>query len=147
MDLERYTYYTNNDFKQYEFYSEGPKGKIKKIVIFQKAQENPLIYNLAFGDEDPISNKVNDSIASNNNDRDKVLATVANTINDFCDRYGNNYIYAEGSNKARTRLYQISISRLLEKINGNFDIYGVKDKYAANFARNVNYEGFLIKRK
>lgn len=147
MDLEQYTYYTNNDFQQYEFYSEGPKGKIKKIVIFQKAQENPLIYNLAFGDEDPNANKVNDSIASNNNDRDKVLATVANTINDFCDRYGNHYIYAEGSNKVRTRLYQISISRFLEIISRNFDVYGVKDKDAVNFEKNVNYEGFLIKRK
>lgn len=142
MDLERYHYYTNNDFQQYEFYSEGPKGKIKKVVIFQQAQENPLIFNLAFGDEDPVTKQVNDSVATNNDDRNKVLITVASTINDFCDRYGNHYIYAEGSDSVRTRLYQISISQLLEEITIDFDVYGVKDKKTSSLKKTLTMMGF-----
>jgi len=42
MNLERYTYFTN-DYQDYEFYSEGPKGKIKKVISFTKVQENPAI--------------------------------------------------------------------------------------------------------
>ncbi|MGY4385355.1 hypothetical protein ACVWYN_002393 [Pedobacter sp. UYP24] len=146
MNLDRYPYFTNNDFQEYEFYSEGPKGKIKKIVLFQKAQDDPIIYNLAFGDEDPRTSGLNDSVVSNNNDRNKVLATVASTINDFCDRHGNHYLYAKGSNEARTRLYQMSISALLEEISIDFEVNGILDGEAVKFEKNVKYEGFLIKR-
>src|SRR5476651_2083907 len=104
MNLPHYNYFTN-DFKEYEFYSIGPKGKIKKIVKFQKIQDEPLVYNLAFGDQDPETGLINDSIKTNNEDRDIVLATVANTINDFSDHYGNHYVYAIGSTPVRTRLY------------------------------------------
>ncbi len=52
MNLKRYACLANNDFKSYEFYSEGPNGKIKKVVTFTKIEdEDIVIYNLAFGDE------------------------------------------------------------------------------------------------
>ncbi len=44
-------------------------------------------------------------VVSNNEHRDIVLATVANTIAEFCNHYGYHYIYAKGSTTARTRLY------------------------------------------
>nr|WP_243771921.1 hypothetical protein [Mucilaginibacter rubeus] len=53
-DLERYPYINSNDFQDYEFYSDGPKGWIKKIVMFTKIPNSaPPIYNLGFGDQDP----------------------------------------------------------------------------------------------
>ncbi len=61
--------------------------------MFTKAQENPTIYNLAFGDVDPHTGIVSDIVITDNQDRDKVLATVANTIHAFCNHYGNHYIY------------------------------------------------------
>jgi hypothetical protein len=147
MNLERYTYFTNSDFKDYEFYSDGPKGKIKKVVTFTKVQDGPVIYNLAFGDENPETGFVSDSVITNNEDRDIVLATVANTINEFSDHYGNHFIYAKGSTPARTRLYQMGISKLWEEISTDFDLYGLKDDAFHEFQRNVNYEAFLVKRK
>lgn len=96
MDLPHYEYLTN-DFQDYEFYSHGPKGRIKKLVRFTKIQEEPVIYNLAFGDADPETDMMNDQVTTNNEDRDIVLATVANTVNDFCDNYGDHFIYAKGS--------------------------------------------------
>ncbi len=82
---------------------------------------------MGFGDEDPDTGKINDLIITNNEDRDMVLATVANTIIDFCNHHGNHYIYAKGSTSARIRLYQMGISNLWNEISIDFDIYGLKD--------------------
>ena len=147
MNLIHYRYFASNDFQDYEFYSEGPKGRIKKVVMFTKIQSDPIIYNLAFGDENSETGIVNDFVTTDNKDRDMVLATVANTINDFCDRYGDHYIYAQGSTSARTRLYQMSISRLLSQITMDFDMFGLKNGVIYDFQRNINYEAFLVKRK
>jgi hypothetical protein len=147
MNLERYSYFTTNDFQEYSFYSEGPRGTIKKIVKFMKAQDDPVIFNLGFGDENPETGMVSDAVTTDNKDRDIVLATVANTINTFCDHYGNHYIYAEGSTPARTRLYQMGISRLWSEINKDFEVMGLKDGTLSGFQQNVNYDAFLVKRK
>ena len=147
MNLEHYSYFTTNDFQEYSFYSEGPRGTIKKIVKFMKAQDDPVIFNLGFGDENPETGMVSDAVTTDNKDRDIVLATVANTINTFCDHYGNHYIYAEGSTSARTRLYQMSISRLWSEISMDFEVLGLKDGTFSGFQQNVNYDAFLVKRK
>ncbi|MDB4873096.1 MAG: hypothetical protein JWL97_4100 [Gemmatimonadales bacterium] len=147
MNLSHYTYFARNNFKEYEFYSEGPKGRIKKVVMFTKMQDDLAIYNLAFGDEDPETGVVSDLVTTDNKDTAMVLATVANTILDFCDRYGDHYIYARGSTIARTRLYQIGISSLLNEISMDFDIIGSKNGILHEFQRNVNYDAFLVKRK
>lgn len=83
MDLERYPTFASTDYQDYEFYSEGPKGRIKKIVRYQKINEKPIVYNLAFGDEDEETGRINDTSVTNNRDSDMVLATVAGTIIDF----------------------------------------------------------------
>ena len=148
LNLERYTYFTNSDYLNYEFFSEGPKGKVKKIVCFTKIkEEEPLVYNLAFGDVNDETGLIDDGVITNNADRDIVLATVANTVIDFTNHHGNHYIYARGSTPARTRLYQIGISGLLEDISTNFEVYGLRADSWHAFERNVNYEAFLIKRK
>jgi len=146
MNLPHYNYRTN-DFQEYEFFSEGPKGKIRKLVSFMKVQNDPIIYNLAFGDAEPETGLMNDMSVSNNDDRDIVLATVANTINDFCDHYGNHYILATGSTAARTRLYQMGINKLIEEIRVEFDVFGIIESEVHRFEKDVNYQAFLVKRK
>ena len=116
MSLERYQYFTNDDFKDYEFYSEGPNGRIKKVVHFSKIQGHD-VYNLGFGDQDPKTGIINDSVVTNNKDRDIILATIASTVIDFSNHYNNPFVYAKGSTSSRTRLYQMSISGLWEEIN------------------------------
>jgi len=149
MNLERYVYFNSNDYQDYEFYSEGPKGRIRKLVTFTKitGAESPT-YNLAFGDPHPDTGKLDDTVISNNQDRDIVLATVANTITEFCNHHGNHYIYAKGSSPSRTRLYQMGITGLWEEISMDFDVYGLKDNDWQKFKPNsINYEAFLVKRK
>ncbi len=148
MNLEHYIYFSNNDFQDYEFYSEGPKGKIKKVVRFTKIPgQEPPAYNLGFGDTSEDTSVIDDSVVTNNEDRDMVLATVANTIIDFTDHYGNYYIYAAGSTPSRTRLYQMGIAGLWEEIGLYFEVYGLKEDNWHQFQRNVNYDAFLVKRK
>ena len=80
MNLKRYNFFTN-DYHAFEFFSEGPKGRIRKMVIYSKISDTePPIYNLAFGDINPVTGKMDDSIISDNEDKDIILATVANTI-------------------------------------------------------------------
>jgi len=148
MKLKRYNYYTN-DYQAYEFYSEGPKGHIRKLVIFTKVPDTePPIYNLAFSDARADTGELDDAVISNNEDRDIVLATVANTIATFCDHYGNHYIYAEGSTASRTRLYQMGIAGLWPEISTDFDVYGLKENdWQAFKPYGVNYDAFLVKRK
>jgi hypothetical protein len=145
MNLDRYNYSTVNNFQDFIFYSEGPKGQIKKIIRYTKIRDNPITYNLAFGDENSTG-LISDSVTSNNKDKDMILATVANTINVFCDHYGDHFIYAEGSTPSRTRLYQIGINRLWKEIRSDFMVWGYKDGEWEDFKTNVNYEAFLVKR-
>ncbi|BAU52825.1 DUF6934 family protein [Mucilaginibacter gotjawali] len=147
MNLERYPYFASNDFKDYEFYSDGPKGRIRKVIMYTKIQDNPAMYNLSFGDADVETGIVYDDVISNNQDRDTVLATVANTINEFCDHYGNHWIFATGSTQSRTRLYQMGIARLWREINIDFDVYGEKNGKWQPFHMGVNYDAFLVKRR
>ncbi len=146
MNLPHYNYKTT-DFQEYEFYSVGPKGVIKKIVRFQKIQEEPVIYNLAFGDQDEITGDINDAVTSNNEDRDIVLATVSRTVIEFCDHYGDHFILAKGSTPVRTRLYQMGINKLIAEIRSDFDVYGFTGELLHKFETNVNYDAFLVKRK
>jgi hypothetical protein len=61
MNLERYPYNNSNDFQDSEFYSDGPKGRLKKIIMFTKIPDSgPSIYNLGFGDQDPYTGETDD---------------------------------------------------------------------------------------
>ena len=146
MNLKHYDYNPSLQFDEYTFYSDGPKGRIKKLVLYSCISEDPLIFNIAFGDVDRYG-EINDRINSNNNDRDVVLATVVRTINDFSNKYGNNLIFAIGSTPARTRLYQMGISRLLNELCQHFDLWGYSNDKWQGFERNINYDSFLVRRK
>jgi hypothetical protein len=66
---------TSSDKLEFQFDSDGPKGKIKKVVQFAQTQ-NENIYNLAFGNLNK-DGSVDDETTNDNKDRNKILATVA----------------------------------------------------------------------
>ncbi|HEY8970362.1 MAG TPA: hypothetical protein VIM64_14760, partial [Puia sp.] len=107
MKYSKYPVKVDQAHARYDFISEGPRGNIAKAVFYGHIKEG--IFNLAFGDWNPELDKIDDSIRSNNGDRDKILATVAATAIDFTNKFPNAVIYTEGSTPARTRLYQIAI--------------------------------------
>ena len=46
MNLDKYSITSDDSRLTYEFLSEGPKGTIKKVVLYQEIGEG--VYNLAF---------------------------------------------------------------------------------------------------
>nr|MCU0440484.1 hypothetical protein [Raineya sp.] len=65
MNKPKYLYKSEEYLKIYEFISEGPKGKIKKIVQFtETGTEN--VYNLGFGDYNEKTKSIDDLAVTNN---------------------------------------------------------------------------------
>lgn len=129
----------------YQFFSQGPKGKVKKVVRYTEIGRN--IYNLGFGDFDEETGEISDTVVTNNNDSRKVLATVAATVNDFTLFYPDALIIPKGSTESRNRLYRMGISSAFDELNRDFEIFGLKDeKWEVFQVKNV-YEAFLVRHK
>lgn len=148
MYLEKYSLDIGEDKRTYEFYSFGPKGRIRKVVQYQKIPDlGENVFNLSFGDLDEKTGDVDDNARSNNIDTDKILATVVDTLLDFTRKFPDTYIYVEGGTPARTRLYQMRIAANLEEIYEFVEIYGFIGNHLEPFLKNKNYEGFLARIK
>jgi hypothetical protein len=144
MNLDKYEFVANDDHKSYEFDSEGPKGLIKKAVIYKRlAQWNENVFNLEFGDWDERTQNIDYNVKSNNNDRDKILATVAATVLDFTALNPTAIVYAVGATPSRTRLYQMGINTYWDEISKEFAIYGFRQGYWEPFQQGRNYEAFV----
>ncbi|WP_343691299.1 hypothetical protein [Chitinophaga sp.] len=150
MKKDKYPYILNETTARFDFESTGPNGTIKKTVDYYKIGtwiDGSQVYNLAFGDWDEKNNVINDLSRTDNNDRDKILATVASTVIDMVSVMNEIAIYAEGSTPARTRLYQMAININKEEIEGILNIYGYIDEKRQLFESGKNYEAFLVTRK
>jgi hypothetical protein len=147
MSYDTYELEISESIMVFEFVSEGPKGLIRKRVHYQKTIEVNT-YNLALGDVDSETNKIDYKVITDNKDTEKVLATVAKTVYIFSDAYPEAHIYAKGGNIARTRLYRMGISNNLEAISKQFDVYGLLEGIGwVPFEKNINYLAFTLKLK
>lgn len=143
MDLERYKYEIKRMCKEYFFYSEGPNGRIRKVVQFVLMYNYPApVYNLVFGDWDEVGNSIKTKVISNNGDVEKVLATVAGIIIRFTDIFRNIVVHIKGGDDARKRLYQISLNRYWRETNKVLYVYGYISKQIRPFQKDTNYIGF-----
>lgn len=148
MNENKYAFKRLPEAYYYEFYSEGPKGSVKKVVRYRLIEDFPnRVYNLGFGDWDDEKEDVNDKVKTNNADRQKVLATVAETVVDFTERNPSAYVFAQGSTASRTRLYQMGIAAFWHEIGPLFEVIAYFEGEWRSFEKGRNYEAFLIKRK
>jgi len=148
MNNQKYIYKSEGLLKIYEFTSEGPNGSIQKMVEYSETgTEN--IYNLAFGDYNFETKKIDDLSITNNGDSLKVLATVASTVYAFTEKYPQAWIFATGSTTVRTRLYRMGITNNLAEINEDFKVYGltINENIWEEFVIGEDYEAFLITKK
>ena len=145
MNLDRYTLHGDEKSTVFRFESTGPRGKIQKVIQFELIEEG--YYNLAFGDFDPLTSRINDRSVSNNQDTEKVLATVTAALFRFFDDYPEAVVYAEGSSNARTRLYQMGISRFYEEACSKLFLFGQVNGSFTPFVPGESYCAFLVKRK
>lgn len=148
MTIAYYDCLISKNFFRYDFCSEGPNGRINKVILFTKntLQDN-FFFNLAFGDIDE-DGKFNDFVTSNNQDAEKVLATVAQAVIAFTNMYPDALIFAEGRTPSRTRRYQMGINKFWKEIDPNFDVFGLLvNEGFKPFRSGMNYIGFACKRK
>ncbi len=146
MKLPRYEMKSEKSLMVFEFVSEGTKGKISKLIKFSETNV-PDVFNLAFGDKIETTDEIDDFAVSNNGDSEKVLATVVASVIAFTEKHSDCWVYATGSTKARTRLYQIGISKYVDEIRKAFEIYCLYNGDWKVFRKGINYESFLVKRK
>jgi hypothetical protein len=146
MKLEQYHLKAEDSLLVFEFTSVGPKGHIPKLIKFSNTNLKDL-YNLAFGDKDLNTGEINDLAISNNGDSEKILSTVVGAVYAFTNEFPNSYVYATGSNKARTRLYRMGITKYLNEILKDYEIFGLRNYEWEHFEKGIEYEAFLAKRK
>src|ERR1043165_8403750 len=115
MDLPLYEFDFDVKHQMYRFVSVGSRGNIQKGVKFKRVRD--YLFNLVFGDWDEVNERIDDKVITNNGDREKVLATVAEIVIQFIDLHPYAFIFAQGSTNSRTRLYQIGINTNLPLIN------------------------------
>lgn len=150
MQYEKYNdVAASSDKLEFKFESEGPKGKIEKVVQFAQTQ-NEAIYNLAFGNYNK-DGSIDDETTNDNKDRNKILATVAATVYEFTAQYPDRIVFFCGSTPERTRLYRMALTINLEQLKSDFRIYGVLKGMGTFervlFRKGVDYFGFMVERK
>lgn len=146
MKLDRYELKSDDQLTTFEFLSEGPKGKIEKIIQFSLVNQDNL-YNLAFGDRNQLTGEIDDKTVTDNRDSEKVLASVVAAVYAFCDRFPNAWIYATGSNAARTRLYKMGINKYFGIVQADFEIFGQTQSEWERYIKGKEYQAFVIQRK
>lgn len=146
MYLDRYTLEFGHSLLTFEFVSEGPKGRLLKVIQFAEIDPEG-VYNLAFGDANPSTGELNDTVVSNNGDSEKVLATVVGAVQVFCQQHPGALVYATGSTPARTRLYQMGLNRFYSEIVKQFDLYGQRADDWDIFRKDVLYTAFAARLK
>ena len=146
MNNPKYQLNAAQDLTVFNFVSEGPKGRVVKLIEIKETNLKDF-YNLAFGDKDEKTGKINDAIVTNNNDTEKVLATVVSAVYAFTDINPEAWVYATGSTESRTRLYRMGINKFLSEVENDFEIYGELGNNWCVFEKGTDFEGFVVKRK
>jgi hypothetical protein len=144
MNQPFYEFTTLNGAMRFDFTSVGLR-IIHKVVIYQKLPR-PDSYNLVLADVNEY-NQLDDFSVSDNGDRDKILATVVQTLFTFFEQHPLAAVSFTGSTSARTRLYQVAIARELDRAGERLDVYGLIDDQPEPFERNKPYVGFVIFQK
>jgi len=137
---------SNDDLSRFEFVSTGEKGAIRKRIEFRPSNIED-VYELGFGDVMPDNETVDDTVVSDNGDRDKVLATVIRALILFTTRYPDRWVHFQGSTNSRTRLYRMVITQRYKELNSIFDIYGLQEDKVIPFVKGAPFSAFLFKKK
>lgn len=142
MKEDSYPFEAYDLFRRYEFFSEGPRGRILKCVRYEDVEDD--IYTLGFGDV--IGGMIHDDIVTDNKDTKKVLTTVGLTLYEFFKKYPLATVYGSGTD-VRIRLYQMAISNNLDQLEKYFTLRGQIGTKWFRFEKNQNYERFMIQKK
>ena len=144
IEKPHYSFEGSPDALIFEFDSISENKTIRKVVVYDKIEGYENLYQLGFGNLTDAGG-IDFIAVSKNKDRDKILATVAQTLLIFFEKYPNKRVYFTGSNPIRTRLYRGIISKFIEIIELYFIVKGLKaDGTPETFIKNQDYSAFII---
>jgi hypothetical protein len=134
-----------DDLSFFDFISTGKHGNFMKRIAFQPITTGTL-YNLAFGNI-ITDDCIDDYSVNDNGDRNKILATVADAVDNYTRRYPSRTIYFKGTTKQRTRLYRVAIGLNLNELSLTYEIYSMVNDNFVSFSKHLEASAFLVKRK
>ncbi len=135
MKIDSYKISGNKENLIFVFSSNGPKGIIPKVVVYEYISKN--IYNLAFGDYDLNTETINDYSNSNNEDGRKVLATVIATLDKFYASRPKEKVLFRGSTARRTKIYQRIIKEYYNEFKDKYLIHGYNE--GSNYPEEIDF--------
>ncbi len=130
--------------------SSGPKGDLLKLVKFSAFPQVADSSNLALGTK--RGEVVDYEETTNNNDRDKIIATIFYIARMFSYAYPDQKIFIKGRNQITTRLYRGAINHGYDEIIREYFIYGgvyteINGRYTfESFIPSKQYDAFLFER-
>ena len=113
MNVKPYAISYDSKRVTFGFQSVSNRQTIEKIVLFSPIVETAAVFNLALCDLDE-NGELRDDIVSNNDDLEKVMATMIIIIGLFFEANPDKKVFFEGNSPARTRLYQIAINKIFD---------------------------------
>lgn len=146
MDKPSYPFKEIQNELLFEFESVSQLRKIRKIVSYQRIDDERNIFNLALLDVDK-DGVMSDTSVSNNADMESVLATVIATVPLFFEKFNSGTIYFQGSTKSRTRLYRAILNKYQAQIRLLYEIKALENNQVVDFNENKDFEGFFISKK
>lgn len=105
-----------------------------------------MLLQPGLGDIDE-NGEIDDYSISDNGDRNKILATVANAVEIYLTKYPDRWVYFKGSTQERTRLYRMAVGLNFEELSLKYEIYAERKDGIAPFEKNSEVLGLLVKRK
>jgi hypothetical protein len=154
------------------FFESTGSGVIIKVVEYAHIQavEGRDIFNLGFGDYDPITDQFIDDVSSNNGDVYKVFATVLSTVEGFYKLHPTAILFVQGSDSQanyavtcrmsctrgcgvqchkmdrRIATYRSFINKNLETLAPDYAFYGrtSSDEPFEDFVKGREYKSLLI---
>ena len=145
MSQPAYPIRTTDNRLQFVLESTSHDRVVQKQIEFTPFSINANIYNLAFGDLNEWE-ELDDLTVSDNQDMERVLATVIQAVLFFLETYPDKTVFFTGSTAARTRLYRAAISRVIADYE-NLAVEGILDSGAESFQPNKPYQAFLVRYK
>ncbi|MFT4022170.1 MAG: hypothetical protein QM664_00140 [Flavihumibacter sp.] len=143
--LGGYRFHYNSSSDIYSFDSVGTKGIVRKIVKFDRLQDD--LFNVCLADLDPQTGCISDSVTTNNGDADLVLLTVASIGLHFMEKHAGSALFIQGSDAKRTRWYQMGLARNWRFIEPKFKLLGYKDENWEPFRKGTNYIAFYLEKR
>ena len=137
---ETYDFKLSPDKLYYLFRSQGPKGEIIKVVLFQRIRQKR--FNLAFGDMK--DGQMDDNIVSDNHDFVKVIATVAACVYDFVKNNPGIALEIVPVDERRKMLYNAVFKRHHVFIQQQFSILGGIDDIPEPYSAEKIYDLFEL---